>query len=140
MSCQKVLCINIFPTSNKRLHIQMTDIGVKIKINIILPNDSDSWINNKARNLDLIHIDISSYLNRKYILFLIDEIEFKCFMLFFLIVGLKAFYYWNYIFICTSIKRIWLIKWHWICLFLFRIILRHTPTSTHTFSFTKILT
>ena len=132
MSCQKVLCINIFPTSNKRLHIQMTDIGVKIKINIILPNDSNSWKKNKTRYRDLIHIDILS--------FTIHDIEFKCYKLFFFIVGLKAFYNWNYIFMCTSIKRIWLIKWHWICLFLFRIILRHTPTSTHTFSFTKILT
>ena len=140
MSCQKVLCINIFPTSNKRLHIQMTDIGVKIKINIILPNDSDAWRNNNARNLDMIHIDILDFSASYYILSMIYDIEFKCFQLFFLIVGLKAFYYWNYIFICTSIKRIWLIKWHWICLFLFRIILRHTPTSTHTFSFTKILT
>ena len=67
MSCQKVLCINIFPTSNKRLHIQMTDIGVKIKINIILPNDSDSWKNNTARNLELIHIDILSFSVLRFI-------------------------------------------------------------------------
>ena len=40
----------------------MTDIGVKIKINIILPNDSDSWKNNETRNQDLLHIDILSFI------------------------------------------------------------------------------
>ena len=76
MSCQKVLCINIFPTSNKRLHIQMTDIGVKIKINIILPNESDSWKNNKTRNQDLIHIHnvsfIVSYVEKPKLHFIYD--------------------------------------------------------------------